>query len=408
MPEQIVVLGAGYAGVAAVRSLEDQFDTDEADLTWVSKEPHHELVHECHRLIRKPDLRETLTVPVEEVKADRTRFVEGEVVDVDIDDRTIELADGSGIDYNYCAVCLGSQTAFYGIDGLEENARTIKSFADGIELNEALGTAALDASEDDPARAVVGGGGLTGIQTAGEIAAFRDLYDAPLEVVLVQESQHLFPGHDHEFQGALREKLDSHDVELRTGDALARADESAVYLGDDEGRLPYDTLVWAGGVTGRDALADADLDRDHNRVYADATFASSDERVFAVGDTALVRQRKETGPLSEELIWEKIVNPDVEEGAVPPPTAEAAWEEGKHLGGNIARHMRDEQPVEWAYTNKGTLVSVGDAAVAHGVLGSPVNTFSGPVARRLKKGITFRWLADVASPRRAVRAWQQL
>ncbi|MFC6724107.1 NAD(P)/FAD-dependent oxidoreductase [Halobium palmae] len=408
MPAQIVVLGAGYAGVAAVQSLADQFDADEADLTWVSKESHHELVHECHRLIRKPGLRELATVPIEEVEPDRARFIEAEVSGIDVDDRTIELADESGVDYDYCLVCLGSQTAFYGIDGLEENARTVKSVDDGVEVNEALGEAALDATEDDPARAVVGGGGLTGIQTAGEIAAFRDRYDAPLEVTLVQESDHLFPGHDHEFQGALREKLDQRGVELETGNAVTRADGSGVYLGEDEEKLPYDVLVWSGGITGRDALANVDVKKDHNRVYADSTFESSDDRVFAIGDTGLVKQSEETGPLSEEKIWESVVDPDIEEGAVPPPTAEAAWEEGKHLARNVARHLNDEEPVEWGYTNKGTLVSVGDAAVAHGVMGSPVNTFSGPVARTLKKGITFRWLAEMASPGRAVKAWREL
>ena len=408
MSVKIVVLGAGYAGAEAIRNLEEELDEETADLVWVSKRDYHEVIHEAHRCIRKPELRETIQVPIDEIKSERTRFVEGTVTGVDVDEQTVELEDETDISYDYCVICLGTQTAFYDIDGLENNAHTMKSVEDGLAINEALGGAVEDATEDDPARAIVGGGGLTGIQTAGEIAAYRDVYDAPLEVMIVQESDQIFPGHDHEFQGSIQQKLERKDVELNTGKAVTRADGSAIYLGDDEEQVEYDVLVWCGGVTGRDALSDADLDKDHNRVYADSTFKSSDPNVFAIGDGGLVKQSSETGPLTEEKIWEQVVHPDIEDGQAPPPTAEAAWEEAKHLGQNVARYLSDKEPIEWGYTNKGTMVSIGDMTVAHGVLGVPVNTFSGPVADQIKKGITVRWLNDVASSKRAFDAWRAL
>ena len=57
MTEQVVVLGSGYAGAGAIRSLEDALH-GEADVTWISDADYHLVLHESHRCIldaRVPD-----------------------------------------------------------------------------------------------------------------------------------------------------------------------------------------------------------------------------------------------------------------------------------------------------------------------------------------------------------------
>jgi NADH dehydrogenase len=406
MTVEIVVLGAGYGGAAAIDSLEGELgDNEDVSLTWISKEDYHFLLHESHRLIREASVREEITVPIEEIIAEETNFVQGEVTDIDVDDRTIGLAADSSVEYDLLVVCLGSKTAFFGIDGLEEHALTLKSLEDAMAINERIRAAADDATEGEPAQVLVGGAGLTGIQTAGEIAAYRSEADASIDVYLIERSETIFPGHDHEFQGAIRNKSEDHDVDIRTNTVISAVDDSTVELesGDE---MDYDVLIWAGGITGQDALGSADLPKDHNRVYTGATLETDDDRVFALGDTALMDQDEQESPLSEEAIWEAIVDPDV--GNQAPPTAEAAMEAGEVLGENVARKLRGEELIHWTYTDKGTLVSVGDEAVAHGVLGVPINTFSGPAARTLKKAISARWLAKISGPRRVLRAWSDM
>ena len=327
------------------------------------------------------------------------------MTDLDVDDREVSLADGSLIEYDYAVVCLGSQTAFYGIDGLDEHALTLKSLGDALAIREQLSVAARDATRADPAQVVVGGGGLTGIQIAGEIAVLRDDHDASMDIHLVEESDQLFAGHDHEFQGAIHNHLERHNVEIDTGTMISSVEEDEFETADGDS-MAYDVLIWAGGVTGQDALENAALNKDHNRVYTDTTLETSDQRVFALGDSALVGQDEEESPLSEEAIWEAIVDPETESPV--PPTAEGAWEAGEILGENIARLIEDRDRIHWTYTNKGTVVSIGETAVAHGVLGVPINTFSGPGARMLKKAISTRWIGDIASWRRAARPWPDM
>ena len=404
-PTRVVVLGAGYGGCAAVQSLEDEREERDIEVVWISDEDHHLVLHEAHRCIRKPSVRDTITVPVDDIRSPETQFVQAAVTGLDVDERTVELDGHDDVDYDYAVVCLGSQTAFFGIDGLEEHALTLKSLDDALTINDRLRQAARDATEDDPAQVVVGGGGLTGIQTVGEIAAWRDDHDANVEVHLVERSGEVFPGHDHEFQGAIQNQLESHDVQVETGTAVSSVEDDTIRF-QERDPFDYDVLVWAGGVTGRDALGDADVDKEHNRLYTEATLETSDDRVFAIGDSALVHQDAEEGPLTEEAVWDTIADEELDD--VPPPTAEAAWEEGEHIGGNVVRAIDGRDRRHWAYMNKGTLVSVGDNAVAHDVIGVPINSFSGPGARVIKKAISTRWIARVGSWRRAARAWPDM
>jgi NADH dehydrogenase len=397
----VVVLGAGYAGAGAISSLENELDDDD-DLTWISREDYHLVLHEAHRVIRNPDMRDTITIPVDEIKSDDTRFIQDEITDIDVDDREIELDDGSTVEYDYAIICLGSQTAFYGIDGMSENALTLKSLGDALSINQQIMDAAGEATQTDPAQVVVGGAGLTGIQTAGEVAAFRDEHDASMDIHLVEMEDSIFPGHDPEFQGGIENQLTSHDVNVTTDALISEVDDSTVMF-EESDPIDYDVLVWAGGITGQDALANADLNKDHNRVHADSTLVSNNDRVFCLGDSSLIDQDEETETLSEQVIWEAIVDPEAE--SPPPPTAEAAMEAGEILGQNVARKLDGRDLIHWTYTNKGTLVSIGDAAVAHDVIGIPINTFAGHPARIVKKAISARWIGEISSWKRAARAW---
>ena len=390
MTSQIVVVGSGYAGAGAVKAFEDEIGEGEAELTWVSEHDYHLVLHEVHRAIRNPGVTDKITIPVDEIKSRETAFVQGRVVDVDTDERVVETDDGTTVDYDYLLLGVGSTTAFFGIDGLKEHAHQLKGLDDAKAIHEDLRSAAAEATRSDPVDVIVGGAGLSGIQTAGEVAEYRDKHRAPIDITLVEGLDEVFPGNDPQLQGALRQRLEDADVEIRTGDFISEADEEAVYLGGGEDeepeKLPYDVLVWTGGITGHDEVAGMDLGKDErsNRVHAGSDFATSDDRVFAIGDTALVEQGDDD---------------------VAPPTAQAAWQAAEVAGENLARAARGAPLQSWEHKDKGTVISVGEEAVAHDVMGMPIKTFGGTPAKLLKKSIAVRWIAKVSSTGRGVSAF---
>ena len=387
MTDKVVVLGAGYAGAGAIKSLEDELHGD-ADITWVADVDYHLVLHESHRCIRDPSVQDKVAIPVHEIKQPTTDFVQDTVVGIDTDDRLVEVESGDDIEYDYLMVGLGSRTAFFGIDGLKEYAHTLKSLDDALGIHDAVQQAAREASQSDPAQVVVGGAGLSGIQTCGEIAEFRDNHRAPIDIHLVEGLDEIFPGNDPELQGALRSRLEKRDVNIMCGDFIGEVDADTVYIGDDD-ELDYDVLVWTGGITGRDCVRDVDLEKDerNHRLNAEADFQTTDERVFAIGDCALIDQPGD--------------NP-------APPTAQAAWTAAEVVGENIAREIRGQPLKTWTFKDKGTAISIGEQAIGHDVMGIPISTFGGFPAKVLKKGIAARWIADVAGVRRALKAWPDM
>ncbi|ADE03682.1 NAD(P)/FAD-dependent oxidoreductase [Haloferax volcanii] len=397
MSTQVVVLGSGYAGAGAVTTLEEELGPD-AQLTWVAEHDYHLVLHEVHRCIRDPSVESSITIPVDDIKDDSTEFVKGRATDVDVDERAVELEGGDTVDYDYLLVAIGSSTAFFGIEGLEEFAHQLKGLDDAREIHQEIKEAAADASRDDPAQVVIGGAGLSGIQTAAEVAEYRDTNRAPIDIKLVEGMDEIFPGNDPELQGALRRRVEDLDIDILTGDFISKVDEETVFIGGGEDEAPeeldYDVLVWTGGITGQPEASDVELEQDErsHRFFAEEDFQTSDDRVFAVGDCALVEQ----GPDN-----------------VAPPTAQAAWDAADVAGENIARAIAGKPLKRWTFTDKGTVISIGHDAVAHGVkfpvFGEfPVNVFGGPLARTLKKGIAANWIADVTSPKRALSAWNDL
>ena len=383
MTTQVVVLGAGYAGAGAVQTLEDELE--DARITWISETDYHLVLHESHRVIRNPGVQEHIKIPVDEIKSPSTRFIEGEVTNVDTDERIVSLDDGSDVEYDYALVALGSSTAYYGIPGLGEHSLTLKSLDDALEIHRSVKEAAREATREEPAQIAIGGAGLSGIQSAGEVAEFRDEHNAPIEISLIEALPEIMPGQDPELQGAVKKRLQEKDIEILTDDPITEADEEAIHF--DEGEpLEYDVFVWTGGITGREALEGANVEKEHNRIVAESTFQTTDDRVFAIGDSAVIDQGE----------------------APAPPTAQAAWQAAELVGENVARAIEGRPLKTWTYKDKGTLISIGDEAVANDIQGLPINTFGWIGAETLKKMVAARWIADVSSPKRAKRAWKYL
>ncbi len=367
---RVVVLGGGYAGVVLTDKLEARLPAD-VDLVVVDETGEHLIQHELHRAIRRPEFAGDIVVPLDDI-FDRARVEVATVESVDRGAREIALAGGTSLEYDVAAVCLGAETAFYGLPGVEEHAVSLKRLSDASQIRgefEAL-------VESGGGTVVVGGAGLSGVQTAGELAAFAREENAAVDVVLLEQLDSVAPSFPEQFQQAVRDELDREGVDVRTGVTVTRATDEAVET--ESGDVPYDVFVWTGGIRGPDAL-------DGERVDVRADF-SVDDRTVAVGDAA------------------RVVD---SEGAAVPASAQAAVREARVAARNVETLVADAREHEdgfrprleqYTFDSPGWLVSVGDGAVAQ--VGPSV--FRGTAARAAKSGVGASYLAAAGGAREAV------
>jgi len=366
---RVVVLGAGYAGLTLARRLESTLP-DAADIVVVDESDTHLVQHELHRVVRRPAVADAITVPLSEALS-RATIRTARVEDVDRDARRVHLDDGS-LDYDYAAVCLGAETAFYDLPGVHDHGIPLKRLDHAHRLRERF----LDTC-DAGGNAVVGGAGLSGVQVAGELAALAAERDADVGVTVLERMDSVAPAFPEAFQSAVRDALDAAGVTVQTGAQVTGATADAVAL--DGRTVPYDTFVWTGGIRGPDALGG-----ERPVVRGDLRL---DAHAFAVGDAA------------------KAVDAD---GEAVPASAAAAIREAGVVATNLDRLVRAELDGDaddfaprmepFRFDVPGWIVSVGDDAVAK--VGPKV--LRGAPARAMKATVGAGHLSSVGAVTRAV------
>jgi NADH dehydrogenase len=379
---QVAVLGAGYAGVTLARKLESRLPPD-AGLVLVDDEPTHLVQHEVHRVIRRPSVADAIRVPLAEL-FDRTEVRVAEVADVDAEAKTdgragghVTFAGGETLEYDYGAICLGAETAFYDIPGLREHATPLKRVADA----ESIRADFLDLCESG-GTAVVGGAGLSGVQVAGELSALatEEGADEHVEIRLFEQLDSVAPSFPGNFQRAVREALTERGVEIGTDTTVTAVDDAALTTesGGREETVAYDQLVWTGGIAGTPAMDD-----DRPVVRRDLRLTDS---TFVVGDAG------------------KVVDAD---GQPVPASASAAIREASTAASNIGKLVEHDVSGEGGFAPRldayrfdvpGWIVSVGDGAVAQ--LGPTVVT--GGAAKAMKASVGAGHLGSVGAMRQAV------
>ncbi|MEF8907860.1 MAG: FAD-dependent oxidoreductase [Haloarculaceae archaeon] len=363
----VAVLGAGYAGVALARKLEDRLP--DAELTVVDERDTHLVQHLAHRAVRYPAVADELTVPFEEL-FDRATHRQSRVTGLDPDAGRAELADGD-IEFDVGAVALGAETNFYGIPGAKAHSTPLKRLEHAERIRERF----LEVCVDD-GRVVVAGAGLSGVQVAGELAALADKEGSDAEVTLLEQEPEVAPNFPERFRRAVREELDDAGVDVRTGRTVTGVEAGTVAL-EPADELAFDQLVWTGGITGSEPLGERPV------VRADLRLGDS---TFAVGDAA------------------RVVDAD---GEPAPASAQTAVREADVAATNIERlvtHRRDadggfEPRLDrYEYTSLGWLVSVGDAAVAQ--VGPTV--LRGRAAETAKETVAAGYLGSLGAVDRAM------
>ncbi|SFL14916.1 NADH dehydrogenase [Halogranum rubrum] len=361
---QIAVLGAGYAGLTLARRLEDRLPSD-VDIVVVDESPTHLVQHEVHRVVRRPSIVEAITVPLTDV-LDRAEVVTARVENVDADAQTVELDYGETIHYDYAAVCLGAETAYYGLPGVEEHSTPLKRVADAEQIRADF----LDVC-DFGGTVVVGGAGLSGVQVAGELAALaaeQDVADA-VDVMLLEQMDSVAPNFREDFQEAVHDELLARGVEIRTGATVTRATADELEL--ESGTIACDQFVWTGGISGSDAMhGDRPMVRNDLRL---------NDSTFVVGDAA------------------RIVDSD---GQAVPASASAAIREAGTVAGNIEKLVEHDlfddddfapRMEPYRFEVPGWVVSIGDGAVAQ--VGPTV--VRGAAAKAMKTSIGAGYLGSV-------------
>ena len=137
--KKIVVLGGGFAGIGCTRKLESYFKNDpEIEIILVSEDNFLLFTPMLPQVASGMIETRHIVMPIRTL-CEKAVFYENGVKNIDPHGKIVTLMGtrekrGISLHYDYLVIALGSQTNFFGMNDVEQNAYTMKTLYDAVML----------------------------------------------------------------------------------------------------------------------------------------------------------------------------------------------------------------------------------------------------------------------------------
>ncbi len=403
--KRVIILGGGFGGVITALTLAKK-KIPNLSITLVDKNEFHAYPADYYEIAtaftgNSPEedrndfvkLRASSAILFKDiVQGTSVAFTHGRVTSVDFKARFVSLEDEKKLPYDYLVIALGSSTNFMGIPHLEEYALELKSLEDALNVRASIEELFLSRPKKDIIRIVIGGGGFTGCELAGELVGYikklSRLHGHPsmnVECSLVEASGNLLGKSSLWVQQKALERLRGIGIKVLLNTPIADISAREVSLKDGR-KLPYSLLVWTAGIQPNliaQSLPSTVAQKKSYLAVDEALRLKSHKNIYAIGDIA----------------W----CDDASGNDRVPATAYMAISEGEHIAENIARREGGKEESAYKPPTPKYIIPLGGKYVLADLGGL---RFSGGLAWVLKRLVALRYFAKILPWSRAWALWK--
>ena len=369
--KRIVILGGGFAGVAVLSNLQERFQTDvSVDITMISKDNYLLFTPMLHEIASGMIETRHIVTPIR-IFCNRSRFYCASVENIDLENKSVEIRssvapilrstynpinpmeNSKSLCYDYLVIAVGSETRFFGMSDVQQNAFTIKTLNDAIRLRnhiiyllEQADQLSPDSNYDNNIfiqsqkeilTFVIVGGGFAGVETGNR----------------------LLPEMSEELGQFALENLRKSGMEIILNSRVTGATEHSVKLKDGN-IIPTNTMIWSGGVGPSSLVSNLSCKHDSKsgRIIVNEYLEVQEYKgVFALGDCAF------------------MIDPNT--GNPYPPTAQHAVREGSTVAKNIIAEIEEKSDKKevFDYKTRGMMASIGKRTGVGNLVGIQVQGF---------------------------------
>ncbi len=364
----VVVIGAGFGGLAAARGLRNA----PVKVVVVDRVNHHTFQPLLYQVATAGLSAPQIASPIRHILRSQknARVLLGDAVSIDAAAKRVLLADGE-IDFDYLIVATGLTHSYFGHDAWARYAPGLKTLDDALQIRRRILIAFERAErEPDPAKRagwltfVVIGGGPTGVELAGTLAEiarhtltneFREIDPAQARVLLLEGGSRVLNTYPEALSAKAARQLRRLGVELRVDARVVDVDDAGVIVEPASGasqtaeRIRARSVLWAAGVQATALASSLPGPRDRaGRLLVTPTLqVEGADSIFVIGDLASITQ----------------------DGKPVPGVAYAAKQMGAYVSHVIASHATDgtraSSSTPFRYRDRGSLATIGrKAAVA--------------------------------------------
>jgi NADH dehydrogenase len=348
---RVVIVGGGFAGINAAKALKNL----DVQVTVVDRRNYYlfqPLLYQVALAVLSPaDIAEPIRGILRRQK--NAEVLMDEVVGIDVGSRTLSLASGARVAYDYLALATGASHSYFGHSEWATVAPGLKTVEDATEIRRRV-LLAFELAERQmvehgwhpPLNFVVIGGGPTGVELAGAISDIAQLYmrhdfrhiePGKSRVILLDAGKRLLAAYPEDLSAKAEETLKHLGVEVQTGKQVTGVGPGWVEAGGE--RIESAVTLWAAGVEASPLgkMLGAPTDKRGAVIVDDRLNPPGLPEVFVLGDLAHFEQ----------------------DGKQVPGVAQPAMQMGDHLGKMIAADLNGKKRPAFRYFDKGDMATIG-------------------------------------------------
>lgn len=354
--KQIVVIGAGFGGLAAVKSLASK-KLNDTKITLIDQKNHHLFQPLLYQVATAGLSPAEIASPVRTIIQAKSNAVDVlmlKVFKVDSKNNQVCFVGGRTLAYDVLILACGATHSYFGHEEWEENAPGLKTLEQATEIRRRI----LDAFEqaestnDETLRRelltfVVVGGGPTGVELAGAIGEisrqtlsedFSNIDPSSTRIVLIEAGKKILSSFSDELSRKASRSLERLGVTVWTSMRVTNITGDGVELGKEFVRAK--TVLWAAGVKPSELgrFEGAVLDKMGRVQVEESLLASGSENIFVIGDMA---------SFSDKAY------------GILPGLAPVAMQQGRWVSKNIQRKLTSKPLLPFRYTDKGQMATIG-------------------------------------------------
>lgn len=315
--KNIVVVGAGFAGVYATKKLSKHFKKNaDVEITLIDRHSYFTYMTELHEVATERVEPEHIQYDLQRLFARRknVRLVTDTVTGIDKKAQTVTTEHGS-YQYDQLLISLGGESNDFGTPGVKEHGFELWSFEQAMALRAHLSAIIRrGAAELDPAKRkamltfTVCGSGFTGSELIGELIEYRDvlardnkLDPSEITLQLVEAAPTIINMLNRTQAGKAAKYMEKHGVKIMTNSMITEVCEDHVNLkGKDP--IPTYTLIWTAGVRANSIVKKFGIETNPRggRLMANEFMQAKDcDNIFLAGDSTSYQEPDQPRPVPQ-------------------------------------------------------------------------------------------------------------
>lgn len=388
----IVILGGGFAGVAAGMKLKKQLGKHNIKVTLIDRNPYHLFTPSLYEVATSETPQNNIAFPFKEIFDDQFTIKKNYVEKIDPKTKEIFLMGDGTISYDYLILTAGSRPAYFDIPGLKEYSIAFKSLPEAVKIkNKIKTTCCKDGVCNRKVNIIIGGGGFSGTELAAELLTYRNrlaeqygLDKNCLQITIIQGSTRLLNDLDAHVSALAQQRLNEPNIHFAFGGHIKEVTQTKV-LTDDGKSYSYDLLIWTGGVEANHIGKKSKLPiNKHGQIIVDTCLqVQGFDSIFAAGDLA------------------GFIDPKTKQPAAN--VAQVAEEQGYIAGENVIRMIEKAPLKEYHYRHFGYVVPIRGHFVVAELMGGM--HFDGIFGWLLQQIVFLRYLLGIMPFFSAFKKW---